>query len=498
MSARRIAYSTLVQIAGKLIGFFVSAFLIVVLADRLGTRGIGDYTAVLAFVNLFVSVADMGINFVVIRDIVQRPAEKAKIAGRMLGFRFSFSLITLLAAPLVALGIPRYNQPQLVIGILIIALAQFILLWNQFYVSIMQSQLRMDRATATELINRVVTLVGTVILSRFSLTIDEFFFGALGMIFVGSVVNLIASMLWCRDFGPIKVVIDWQEFKKTFREVFPVGLFSLLSAIHFRMDSVLLRSIRGSYETGVYGYAYKIAEIIFTFPVMFMGNIFPKISELWKTDKQAFTRMLQKVLDVLLLATPPLLLAVYAFAPHLTVIIARNEYLDALLAGGVLRILIIAMFFWFISTLFTHALLVTNDYRGLIRNVAIAAVVNIVLNFFMISRYGFWGAAWVTVISEGLLIVLSYQFLLQYCTERLRFVELWKNLPILVVMGGILLGLRALPILEIEQFATLGRFGQLLLVGSAIAIGLAGFFALVLLLRKEVKGMLRGLLKRSA
>jgi O-antigen/teichoic acid export membrane protein len=49
MSARKIAYNTVAQVSGKIFGFAISSFFLIILASRLGTDGMGIYTTVTAF-----------------------------------------------------------------------------------------------------------------------------------------------------------------------------------------------------------------------------------------------------------------------------------------------------------------------------------------------------------------------------------------------------------------------------------------------------------------
>jgi O-antigen/teichoic acid export membrane protein len=53
MLARKVAYNTAVQIFGKIIGFFISGTLLVIVSEHLGTYNMGNYVTIIAFVGFF-------------------------------------------------------------------------------------------------------------------------------------------------------------------------------------------------------------------------------------------------------------------------------------------------------------------------------------------------------------------------------------------------------------------------------------------------------------
>lgn len=61
----------------------------------------------------------------------------------------------------------------------------------------------------------------------------------------------------------------------------------------------------------------------------------------------------------------------------------------------------------------------------------ISAVVNIVLNLFLIPEYSYNAAAFTTLVSELLMFIIGI-----YCTHRTVKIEIWKYL-ILSIIGGI-------------------------------------------------------------
>jgi O-antigen/teichoic acid export membrane protein len=484
MSARKIAYNTVVQIAGKIIGFVISGLLLVIVADRLGTSGMGDYVTVLAFVNFFVTIADLGANLVLVREIVQREGQGERITGEFLGFRLTFSLAVLALAPLVALLIPQYTM-LIVWGVAIAAVAQFILLLNQLLVSVLQTRLQLDRATLAEIANRVFSLGGVIIIGQSSLHGAGFFYALLTVVLAGSLVNFGVTYFYARKFWRLRPKYSRQALLTTVMLVLPMGIFSILGTIHFKADTILLSLLKGSYDVGIYGYAYKIGEIIFTFPVMFVGAAFPRLSTLFREDRERCKQFFESVYNILVIGTIPFLTSLFFLSPHFTLILSRNAVADGILSGQVLQVLTAAFFFWFIGTAFIHLLIAANEYASLTRNLAIAVAMNVVLNLILIPRYSYFGAAWVTFITEAVMFTLTVRYVIKNLQFRPQVKFPWAIAAASLVAIVITASIIQTPPFQFEHYTSYGRMAQMGLLIGAGGLGTIGYLAVLLLLKRQ-------------
>lgn len=481
MLAKKVAYNTFIQMVGKVVGFFISGILLVAVAERLGTYGMGNYVTILAYVGFFVSAADLGANLILVRDIAQNEKERVAITGEYLGFRLTFSLAIMLLAPIVALFIPQYGE-LIIKGSLIVTAAQFLLLVNQMFISMLQTQLMLDRGVFAELANRLVNLGIVLYAIRIGVTGVDFFYLVLYATLIGSVVNMLITFLFARRLWPIRPKVNLSSWRKTLATIAPIGLFTFLGIVHFKADTILLSLLKSPHDVGIYGYAYKIGEIIFTFPVMFVGSVFPKLSQLLVDNKERFRQLAQLVFTMLLLATVPFLTFVFLSAKYFTLLLSRTSFVDGLVAGTSLQILVIALFAWFITTLFIHILIMANDYKGLIRNLSISVIVNIVLNLIFIPYYSYYAAAAITGITEILMLILTVAYMKRRIGFSPRLDHFGTILLSTIGMALALLWVMRLPSFSYESFASAGRFAQmgwLLTLGFVSgAIYLALFFPL--------------------
>jgi len=465
MLAKKVAYNTFAQIAGKILGFFISGVTLIIIAEHLGTFNLGNYVTIIAFVGFFSTLSDLGANLVMVRDIAQNEDDRVNITAEFLGFRITFSLIIMLLAPFIAMLVPQYGE-LIIKGTIIAAGVQFLLLINQLFVSMLQTQLMLDRGVFAEMLNRVVTLSLVVLAVRFNYQGIAFFYAVLYATLAGAAVNLLTTFAFARKLWPVKIKISLQAWQKTLITIAPIGLFTFLGMVHFKADTIILSLMKTPYDVGVYGYAYKIGEILFAFPTMFMGAVFPRLSQLLVTDKAKFYKFAQVSFDALLIGAIPFLTFVFLSAKYFTVLLSRNSFTDGLLAGNTLQILTFAMLSWFLATFFIHVLIMANDYNGLIRNLTIAVIFNIILNLILIPKFSYYGAAVTTGVTELLMIALT----VRYTKQKLNFLpRLNYFFPIIIatlVMGLAILLITALPSSQLAIFAQESRTNQMALIAG--------------------------------
>lgn len=77
------------------------------------------------------------------------------------------------------------------------------------------------------------------------------------------------------------------------------------------------------------------------------------------------------------------------------------------MSSQALEIVCFIFLFYFVSSLFTFTLIARNEQRKMLQINAIVAVVNIIGNLIFIPYFSFIGSAWVTLISQVLLMLIT-------------------------------------------------------------------------------------------
>lgn len=481
--ARAVAWNTAVQVGGRAVGLLASMALTALLTRHLGLATYGQYVAAATYVSLFTVLGDAGLYLVTVRRAAQEVERRSAILGNALGLRLLLALVTLALAVVVAQFIPTARFPTYVpavkAAVCVLALNAYITLQSQFLIAVFRLHLRMDLAVVGEVLARVVTLgcVGLAI---------AFGGGLLAVVIAisaGTAANFVYAWIVGRRFETFRPQFDVQLWRELMAESAVLAVVTMLGLIHFKVDTLMLSILQPPQDVGIYGVAYKVHEVLITFPGLFVGLLFPVFSRLASENPQRLRRVFQRAFDVLLLSAVGAALLVYVLAP------AMSSILGAPQAASPMRILVFALPPVFVGLGFTHLLLAEGRQRGLVALYAFLVVVNVGCNWVFIQRYSYRGAAAVTVATESLSVVCLCGYWLGRRRWKLELRSLW-GVPLAIGLGA------ALDAAASRWMPVAGRGVTAQVLGMAIGacVALALYLGAVLGLRLLPPAAVRALL----
>jgi O-antigen/teichoic acid export membrane protein len=175
--------------------------------------------------------------------------------------------------------------------------------------------------------------------------------------------------------------------------IWVAGLFLLNS----RIDLIMLGSLKGAYDAGVYAVASRAAELASFLMVAANMVLAPKISRLYHSGEQALLRrMVRGATRRILIASIPLALILVIAAQPLLTHLYGQQYAEG---ASVLQILAVAQILTVASGPLGTLLNMTGHERANTKNMIVAVALNIALNALLIPAYGTSGAAGATAIS---------------------------------------------------------------------------------------------------
>ena len=437
---RKVAYNTIVQIIGKVATTLISLILVAALARYLGVAGFGQYTTIFAYSQFFAVLADFGFFWFLVREIAKDEKQTEKIANNVLTFRSIIALLIFSLSFLIALFIPQYHQIRWGIGI--IAAASFWQVLNGTYVGIFQNKLRMDKAAITDVLGRLVILGLVLYLVSRSATLEVILWAYL----LGNIINFFSSAFLGRIYLHFRPAFDFDLWRKIFWQALPISVVTILSMIYFKIDTIMLSLLKTPTDVGIYGPAYKVLEILLIFPAIFMGNVFPILTRYLHQGDKRLESAFQKAFDFLILSALPVVVAVIFLSPRIIQIVAGQDFLSAQTIGPVwgmaatsslvLQILIVAAGISFLSHLFGYTVIAVGKQTKLIGTNLLLVIFNVILNLILIPKFSYIGAAFVTVMTEMLVVFLYFKVMRRYLALKIHFDILWK-----VMISSIILGL---------------------------------------------------------
>lgn len=206
----------------------------------------------------------------------------------------------------------------------------------------------------------------------------------------------------------------------------------LSSTIMIQSDRVLINSICGTAYAGIYSIATNVTSIMNIVTVSINQAVTPWIYE--NLEKKKMKVIGDSVCKIVALVGVGFVLTSF-IAPEIIGVLAPETYSDAIWATPPL---LIGMFVYFMYCNFGNIEIYFHKQKAMLFSSLLVAIINIILDYFMIKGWGFIAASYATMISYYIYAGLHYLFMCKVCKEN--HVENPFKLP-LVIGGAIVFSL---------------------------------------------------------
>lgn len=188
------------------------------------------------------------------------------------------------------------------------------------------------------------------------------------------------------------------------KQALPLAAVGFFTVVYFRIDLVMLEGMAGPEQAGLYGSAYRMIGAAMLLPAAFLTAIFPQMAR----DAQAEQTAESVNNSLKMLGQVAIAGVAYGlvFAPEIMTIVFGESFRPA---ANALRVLLVALWCIYLNYLLTHLLIVHRKQGSYARIVGLCALLNIALNAALIPMFALYGAAIATVLTEGMLLALSWR-----------------------------------------------------------------------------------------
>lgn len=453
MSLSLAVRNTTIQLIGRGFSTLFGVVALALVTRYLGQEKYGWYTTVSTFLQFFGILADFGLTLITAQMISEPDADEKKIVSNIFTFRLILSIIFFGSAAVLIWFFP---YPAVIKwGVLVLTLSFFATTLQNIFLGVYQKHLEMSKVAWGDILGRGLVLIGYLVCvwQRW---------GLLPILFVSVLANLAQLiLLWSSAvrYVKIKLTCDWPVYKEIFQRSWPIAISIAFNLIYLRADILILSLVRAQSEVGLYGAAYRIIDVLTSIPTIFMGIMLPLLTFSWVSKNQEkFQHYFCRAFDFLSIFGWPLLLGGVMLAPRAMTFVAGQDFI---FSGVYLRILLLALFFIFFGLLASYTVLALNKQKKMIWWYLLDAVLSLIGYLVFIPRYGGIAAAWVTVFSEGFIMLANLILVLQTSKIRLSWLVFSKSLLASLIMLVCLFFLRINSFLLILILAAIIYFGAL-------------------------------------
>lgn len=382
------------------IGFVVGIYV----ARQLGPAKYGLLNYAISYVGIFSVIAGMGLDSIVIRELVKYPEKRNKILG----------------------------------STFIMKLAGFILMLTGIWIALYFSS--NDHST-----NMIVLVIAAGYLFQIFQTIDFYFqaqvlskYVAISQIIAWSLVS--AGRAFCAWKGYPLIYFAWLEainmclmslgylffyiikvshpfhwrfdcciVRELFKNSWPLLLSSAAGVIYMRIDQVMIKSMLGDTQVGYYAVAIRLVELWYFVPMIICSSLFPSIIRAKKISQEHYLHRLQMLFTLMFWLAIAIALGTTLFGKYIISWLYGSEYINSI---PVLIIYVWATIFVFYGVAAGKWLVNERLQRYSLYLSLLGCVSNVILNIILIRWFKLYGAAIATLISYSLATYFGY-FLLK-------------------------------------------------------------------------------------
>ena len=221
-------------------------------------------------------------------------------------------------------------------------------------------------------------------------------------------------------------------------------------------DRIMINSMVGSGEAGIYNLAYSVSRIMGLFNTALLSTLSPWVYQKIKARK---FEDISKTIYPCLIGIAFINIALIAFAPEVISMFAPKAYADAI---WIIPPIAMSVYFTFAYNVFAAF----EFYNKKMWKIALASVVgallNILLNYLVIPIWGYFAAGYTTLICYIVYCGMHYVFMRDVCKKDLGgakvydFKVLMTISTVFLICGFSFLFIYKLPILRYLIIALLG------------------------------------------
>lgn len=369
---------------GLLVGVWVARYL--------GPEQFGLLNFAIAFTGLFGAIATLGLQGVVVRDIVQNPQGTQYTLGTAAIMQLAGGVVSFLLV-VAAIGYFRPDDP---LARSIVAILGAIMLFKASEIAVywFESQVQ---SKYTVWVQNGVFLVFAAIKIILILQGASLVAFAVAMLAEQILVALVLLLVMGRyGLNLSSLQASAARAKTLFKDSWPLVLSGIAVSLYMKIDQIMLGQMIGNEAVGIYSAAVRISEVWYFIPMVVVASVFPAILEAKKRSEDEYNNRLLNLYKLMVAISLVLALPMTFLAQPAVTLLYGNAYAAA---GTVLAIHIWASIFVFLGVASGRWYLAENLQGLSLQRTVLGAATNIALNFLLIPKFGETGAAVATVIS---------------------------------------------------------------------------------------------------
>lgn len=396
VSRRELAVNYGALLSGTAAARLLAGLTMILIARQVGSAQYGQFAGSLALAKVASSAFALGLESWLLRNGL-RDGDRSllsRLSTAVLAITAGLGLIWLAVFALFAPALNQDSFPYIVLMLCALSV------WCEELINVVSTTFK----TALQNTVTFAIITGTQLL-LFLLVLGQMGLGQqmlLPYLYVrvgGMAVAAIIAVWWMSR--TVTLHIQWPDIPATLRGAPPFAISLGLALIYERADVAIIALALGQEQTGLYAPATTIIIALFLIPGTLFGVMVPALSRIHAQEPARLMRMMRLLLAGSLGLAVLLTVTVYLSAHFVINLLFGPDYTAS---GDVLAVLSGVLAFRCLTFTLAALLIAVGWQKWRLVPQALAAGLNVGLNFLIIGTYGIMGVAYVYVLTEALLM----------------------------------------------------------------------------------------------
>jgi len=378
--------------AEKILRMIVGLFVGIWVARYLGPEQFGLLSYAQSFVGIFTAIATLGLDGIVVREIVNHPTKD----NELLGTAFVLKLFGALATLLILVVAIHFTSNDSYTNMLIFIIASATI-FQSFNVVDMyfQAKVMSKYIVFANVISLFFSSIVKILLILNNASLEAFAWVVLFDSFVLS-CGYLYFFLQNSEFRIRTSIFNRSTAVSLLRDSWPLILSGTVLMIQARIDQVMIKEMIGSVEVGYYSVAMKLIEAFAFISIILKSSLYPSIQNAKNHSSKLYLDRLLNFYRLNFLLFLIVSIPIFIFSEQIVVLLFGKEYQPA---GILLALMSIRLFFSNMGVARSVYVLSQNLMKFSLFTMIVGTIVNIVLNYLWIPEYGAKGAIIASIVS---------------------------------------------------------------------------------------------------
>jgi len=397
----------------------------ILIARYISQYDLGLISFGVSLAGIIAAFSEFGFSIMALRDIPQKTFDIKPYVSNSLIVKFILSLLVFGLSYIYLSFLTDRNNFE--IGIVFV-LQAIVSAFVNYYFAIFKAKNRFKLDTNLSLLYSALLIVIFFVTVRYKLSVFEF---SVGILIAKCLQFLICILQYKKVFGPLRFLFNLDIQRYLLNNSWSFGLNYILGITYFSIDTQMLTYFKGNEEVAIYQSLFRVLTLIIVFGDIITQVFLPYFARLIGSDSKKFETfgfLFLKLMSVLGLIV---VIFINFFSEQLLQLLYGDKYLAATILALPLSLV---LFLRIYSNFYSISLSLMNNNMPRVLVSSVSLVANVLLNFLLIPRFGVVGAAWTSVLTHLIALIIGL-----YYTKREFGMHFSNGYLICLIFVGLIL-----------------------------------------------------------